>query len=81
MKIAKLSELAKGECEFLRYQEGNLYYVVRWTEPGPEFRMMEFPVPVEDSGDGGFFPKMKGIELLRWARKHLEMLEKALDEQ
>lgn len=82
MNIPKLAQIAKGEAEFLRYEDQKLWYRITWTDVD-ETRQhtyvtaaFDFPIPVADSGAGRFLPKMKGIELLRWARKWREALVK-----
>lgn len=83
MKTPSLLEVAKMHCHFVKYQEGLLWYLARLDgdQAGSEADLAAghflFPVPVEDAGEGAFLPCMKGINLLRWARKHMEMLEEA----
>lgn len=54
---------------FVRYKEGDLWYV---TEDG-----FEFPVPVADVGNATMLAKDKALLFMRYLRKHLAMLEQA----
>lgn len=91
-KLPGLVQAAKSKCEFLRYQGGKLWYRLDWDEPGElpehlktsttawtiiESRIMEFPVPVEDTGTSTFEIEMTGLALLRWIRQHVENLKQA----
>lgn len=87
MKLPTIVQLAKGQAEFDRYEDGSLWYDISWEEPSERYgdvmvRLFSFPIPVigtEDAG-GTFGRNEKGIILMRWARKHLEFLGKALAE-
>jgi len=68
-----IKEYVAGPVKFKRYHKGNLWYV---TENG-----FEFPVPVEDTGDAEFLSMDKGMLYMRWIRKHLDVVEKAKQEQ
>ena len=76
MTLPTITQIAKSTCTFVRYEAGKIWYHA-FDDGGP---YLDFPIPVEDAGDGAFLPTMKGVELLRWARKHLEYLRSALDE-
>lgn len=54
---------------FTRYQRGELWYI---TETG-----FEFPVPIDDTGDGAFLSEDKALIFMRYIRKHIEFLNKA----
>lgn len=56
------------EVSFLFYRQKELWYT---TDNG-----FEFPVPIEDAGDGVFKNKDKAILFMRYIRKHLENIEK-----
>jgi hypothetical protein len=53
---------------FARYRKGELIYT---TEDG-----FEFPVPIEDIGDGVFNVTERAMLLMRYIRKHIESIEK-----
>ncbi len=57
------------QVKFLRYQKKELWYV---TECG-----FEFPVPIEDTGDGAFANQDKAMLFMRWIRKHVESIQNA----
>lgn len=61
-----LKDHIKGNVRFLRYKQGYLYYV---TETD-----IEFPVPIEDTGEAEFKDSDKGIYFMRYIRKHLKLL-------
>lgn len=61
------------KVKFMHYRQKELWYV---TETG-----FEFPVPIEDCGDGVFLAEDKAMLFMRYIRKHIEMLNKAKDEQ
>ena len=66
--------VAKGQnVSFMCYSKGELWYQ---TDTG-----FEFPVPIEDTGDGIFLAKDKAIMFMRYIRKHLAYLEKSKQEQ
>ena len=54
---------------FMFYRQKELWYK---TECG-----FEFPVPIEDTGDGVFMNEDKAILFMRYIRKHLAMIEGA----
>ena len=57
------------QVTFVRYKEGELWYV---TEDG-----FEFPVPVADVGSATMLAKDKALLFMRYLRKHLTLLEQA----
>ena len=66
----KLKSHIKGEARFIHYHDGALWYV---CNDG-----FEFPVPVPgDVGSARFLATEKASLLMRYIRKHMEMLEKA----
>lgn len=64
-----IKEMVKGDkkVKFVRYQKKELWYV---TENG-----FEFPVPIEDCGDGDFKNEDKAMFFMRYIRQHLESIE------
>ena len=58
---------------FKHYKLGELWYV---TEDG-----FEFPVPIDDAGDGTFLAEDKALLFMRYIRKHMEMIAAAKQEQ
>jgi hypothetical protein len=55
--------------KFVRYRKGELWYV---AEGG-----FEFPVPIEDTGDGEFLAEDRAAFFMRYIRKHLAYIEQA----
>jgi len=53
---------------FVKYRKGELIYM---TECG-----FEFPVPIEDTGDGVFLAEDKAITFMRYIRIHIENIQK-----
>ena len=53
---------------FVRYRHGELIYV---TECG-----FEFPVPIDDTGDGVFLAEDKAMLFMRYIRKQIEAISK-----
>ena len=65
-----LKELVKGTAvHFVEYRKGNLWYTISGFED------FQFPVPVEDIGDGVFKATDKGMLFMRYIRKHLDQKE------
>ena len=72
-------------AEFEYYADGSLWYIVKYDfktnntdgvicEDWKEFK---FPIPIEDT-KGAFFNRThKAITLMRWIRKHLDVIESA----
>lgn len=60
------------KVRFSHYQKGNLFYV---TEDG-----FEFPVPIEDTGDGRFESEDKAMILMRYIRKHIANIKEGFAE-
>lgn len=56
------------KVSFKFYRQKELWYV---TEDG-----FEFPVPIDDAGDGVFLNEDKAMLFMRYIRKHLEMIAK-----
>lgn len=63
-----LKEHIKGNCHFQYYKDGSLWYMTEYTE-------FIFPVPIEDIGTATFSEKEKGLLMMRYIRKFLELLE------
>lgn len=73
VKLPTLTQIAKGTADFVRYRTGELWYSLEWWDDEVElYKRMEFPIPLDDAGNGDFIPQMKGMAVLRWARKEVE---------
>lgn len=57
--------------QFSRYRHGELIYV---TECG-----FEFPVPIDDTGDGVFLAEDKAMLFMRYIRKQIEAIKSDQD--
>jgi len=127
MNLPTITELAKAQARFVKYQDGKLWYSIVWCDPKGEgderFKDFEFPIGVDlpalydvvddaadalemisndtlpstipmcadtlrrasksartaGAGEGEFRATMKGIEIIRWARQHLEFLRTSLE--
>lgn len=66
-----IKEMVKDnkKVKFVHYKQNELWYI---TETG-----FEFPVPIEDVGDGVFQNEDKALFFMRWIKKHIKMLEDA----
>jgi hypothetical protein len=75
MNIPTIKEMVKDQKKtiFIYYRDGELWYK---TECG-----FEFPVPIKDVGNATFLAEDKAILLMRYIRKHKEMLESTEKEQ
>jgi hypothetical protein len=72
MSIKEMVSAGK-QVRFLRYQQGELWYV---TETG-----FEFPVPIADTGSAEFKAQDKALLFMRWIRKYQELLASARSAQ
>lgn len=61
-----IKEMVKDgkKVRFVRFRKNELIYV---TETG-----FEFPVPVDDTGDGVFLAEDKALIFMRYIRQHIE---------
>jgi len=74
---------------FTRYFDGQLWYAVSYFDEEQYIAQgwqngwvnFEFPVPIADIGNATFHHREKALLLMRYIRKHLEMLEKAQADQ
>ena len=66
-KILTIQDHIKGLVNFLYYSKGEL-----WYETGTGF---EFPVPIDDTGDGIFLARDRAMLFMRYIRKHLANIE------
>lgn len=57
------------KVQFMFYRQKELWYK---TECG-----FEFPVPIEDTGDGVFLNEDKAMLFMRYIRKHIALIEEA----
>lgn len=62
----KITDHVKGTSHFIFFRAGNLWYR---TDTG-----FEFPVPVEDTGGATFDAEIKSLTLMRWIRKHMNVV-------
>jgi hypothetical protein len=67
------SYVASGNrVQFVMYRKGELFYRVEAFDK--EVDGFEFPVPIEDVGDGVFLREDKAMLFMRYIRKHLESI-------
>jgi len=67
--MLSIKEMVAGgkKAQFIEYRQKELWYR---TEDG-----FEFPVPIDDAGDGRFQAEEKAMLLMRYIRKHVEMIQ------
>jgi len=67
--MSTLKEMVSGGklVTFVHYRQKELWYR---TECG-----FEFPVPIEDTGDGIFLASDRAMMFMRYIRKHMESIE------
>ncbi len=74
-------------AKFTAYKEKELWYTVSYREEygcrvsSDNLKSLTFPVPIEDIGTATFMAEEKALLMMRYIRKHLEMLEKAKEAQ
>lgn len=74
LNIPNLIDMIKDKVvHFDYYRDGELWYK---TECG-----FSFPVPIDDTGTGIFLSQDKAILFMRYMRKHIDKLKKAMEEQ
>ena len=75
MQLPNIKDLVLGDkrARFTRYQDGELWYAIDHDKG-----TFEFPISIIDAGGGAFLPEDKASTFMRWARKHLEYLQKAI---
>ena len=73
MKTLKEMVEPGKQVKFMYYREGELWYT---TDDG-----FDFPVPINDCGNGVFLDKDKAILFMRYIRKHLETINSARELQ
>lgn len=73
-RVPTLSQIAKGHAFFRRYNSGSLIYNLAWSDEEGDTQELEFPIPIDDCGEGDFTYMMKGTSVLRWARKQVEIV-------
>jgi hypothetical protein len=73
--MKSIKEMVAGGklVKFMFYRHGELWYT---TECG-----FEFPVPIDDTGDGVFMHEDKAMLFMRYIRKHLAYLEQSAKDQ
>ena len=83
MRVPKVTELVREEAEFMRFQDGMLWYQITYKVEDPvtgygSFAKFDFPIAVNGSDAGGTFESNeRGITLMRWIRKQVELLNAA----
>lgn len=64
----KIKDLVRDkEAVFVEYHDGNLWYRIE----GNDFN---FPIPIEDTKGAVFHARVKAIRLMRWVRKHVDLI-------
>lgn len=74
LKMKLIDHVRDGQkVHFSFYAGGELWYK---TDSG-----LEFPVPISDIGNAVFLRDDKAILFMRYIRKHLEIIDRAREEQ
>jgi hypothetical protein len=68
----KLTDHVKGMSTFSYFRAGNLWYI---TDTG-----FEFPVPVEDTDGATFDSSVKSLMLMRWIKKHIDVVNTGINQ-
>ncbi len=79
----RLTDLAREQATFVRYDDGELWYSIAWSASLGVFGgYFLFPIDVRDTNDtgGSFGSSEKGITLIRWIKRHMELLQSAREE-
>lgn len=78
MKVPTVKQIVRNnQAKFVKYQDGNLWYQVICTDDDNKVHLFDFPIPVNDAGDGAFLSSDKAITYMRWIRKHVDYLNEA----
>lgn len=72
MEQMKLIDHVKGQVHFDFYREGEMWYK---TDSG-----FNFPVPTSEAGTACFLRDDKALLFMRYIRKHMELIDKAVKE-
>lgn len=84
MRVPTIKDVMHEPCVFTRYEDGKLWYQISYAYRGTTDLMyhgsFDFPVPVNDVGGGSLGLSEKAVTLMRWIRKHIEYLNKAIAE-
>ncbi len=68
-KQKSVGDLVKGKtAKLIHYRSGLLLYE---TQDG-----FQFPVPIEDTGEAEFKSEHNALELMRWIRKQVDLIQK-----
>lgn len=75
MGTYNIKDMVSGgkKVHFMFYRQKELWYV---TECG-----FEFPVPIEDTGDGIFLNEDRAMLFMRYIRRHINIIEQSLSLQ
>ena len=75
MSTYNIKDMVSGgkKVRFLAYRQKELWYT---TECG-----FEFPVPIDDTGDGIFLNEDRAMLFMRYIRRHINIIEQSLSLQ
>jgi len=75
MSTYNIKDMVSGgkKVRFLAYRQKELWYT---TECG-----FDFPVPIDDTGDGVFLNEDRAMLFMRYIRRHLTLIEQSLSLQ
>ncbi len=84
MRIPTIKELMHEQARFVKYENKKLWYQILYTEAagGKQTNgtphIFDFPIDIYDAGGGEFGSSERAITLMRWIRKHIELLTEAV---
>jgi hypothetical protein len=87
MRVPTIKDLMREQAKFTHYEGGNLWYQILYTEGGAysgggNTHLFDFPVDITLSDAAGKFESnMKAVNLMRWIRRHIDYLNKIIDEE
>ena len=75
LKTRTITEMVRNnqKVAFRFYRDGQLWYA---TECG-----FEFPVPIAEAGTATFFAEDRAMLFMRYIRKHMELLNKSMEQK
>ncbi|CAN5694032.1 hypothetical protein BH10CYA1_BH10CYA1_04640 [soil metagenome] len=77
MNVTLKTLIKDNIANFVCYRDGDLWYRIEVSgspETSEQF-VFDFPVPIGDTGTGVFNADVKAVTLMRWVRKHFEIIK------
>lgn len=78
MKLPTIKQIMREDSILTKYEDGKLWYHTSWLDEDRNYNPFEYPIDTRGEDAAGTFNRHeKNIALLRWIRKHIELLTKA----